>query len=125
MSIFERFYLDEINQSKIGEDMINHNKLRLYSTFKGSFKREPYLELVQSRNQRAWLSPFRCSAHRLEIEQGRWTRTPLNERYCKICTSGKIGDEFHFVMECKTFDVKRACFVGKMESVIPGLKKLS
>ena len=124
-SIFERFYLDEINKCKMGDDNINHNKLRLYCTFKGSFKREPYLDLVQSRNQRAWLSRLRVSAHHLEIERGRWTRTPLNERCCKLCDSGKIGDEFHFTMECKTFDVKRACFVGKMDSILPGFKTMS
>ena len=28
-------------------------------------------------------------------------------------------------MECKTFDTKRACFIGKMESIIPGFKSLS
>ena len=28
-------------------------------------------------------------------------------------------------MECKTFDVKRACFVGKMDSILPGFKTMS
>ena len=52
-SIFDRFYLDQINEIKTSNNnMINHNKLRLYATFKGSFKREPYIDLVQSRNQR-------------------------------------------------------------------------
>ena len=123
-SIFDRFYLDQINQVKLGEDMINHNKLRLYSTFKGSFTKEPYIDLVQSRNQRAWLSRLRCSAHHLEIETGRWSKTPINERYCKVCNDGKVGDEFHLTMECKTFATKRAYFIGKMKSIIPGYKSL-
>ena len=89
----------------MGKDMINHNKLRLYSTFKGSFKKEPYIDLVQSRNQRAWLSRLRCSAHHLEIETGRWAKTPVNERFCKICDSSKIGDEFHLTMKCKTLPI--------------------
>ena len=124
-SIFDRFFLDQINKCKMGDDHINHNKLRLYSTFKGSFKREPYLDLVQSSYQRAWISRLRCSAHHLEIEQGRWARTPVSERFCKLCDCGKIGDEFHFTMECKIFEIKRACFIGKMESIIPGFKLLS
>ena len=124
-SIFDRFYIDQINQVRMGKDMINHNKLRLYSTFKGSFKKEPYIDLVQSRNQRAWLSRLRCSAHHLEIETGRWAKTPVNERFCKICDSRKIGDEFHLTMECKTFDTKRACFIGRMDSIIPGFKSLT
>jgi hypothetical protein len=124
-SIFDRFYLDEINKSKVGEDLINHNKLRLYSKFKGSFKKEPYIDLFQSRNQRAWLSRLRCSAHHLEIETGRWAKTPISQRFCKICNSGKIGDEYHLTMECKIFDIKRACFIGKMESIIPGFQSLT
>ena len=124
-SIFDRFYIDQINEQKIGNDSINHNKLRLYATVKGSFTREPYLDLVQSRNQRAWLSRLRCSGHHLEIEQGRWSKTPIAERLCKTCDSGKIGDEFHAVMSCKTFNVKRACFIGKMDSILPGFKDIS
>ena len=112
-SIFDRFYIDQINQVKMGKDLINHNKLRFYSTFKGSFKKEPYIDLVQSRNQRAWLSRLRCSAHHLEIETGRWSKTPIEERLCKMCDSNKIGDEYHLTMECKTFSTKRACFLGR------------
>ena len=124
-SIFDRFYIDQINECKIGDDMINHNKLRLYATVKGSFKREPYIDLVQSRNQRAWLSRLRSSAHHLEIEQGRWNKTPISERFCKLCKSGKIGDEFHAVMDCEIFNIKRACFIGKMNSILPGFNLLS
>ena len=28
-------------------------------------------------------------------------------------------------MKCKIFDVKRACFIGKMNSILPGFKDLS
>ena len=49
----------------------------------------------------------------------------MTERVCKICNSGEIGDEFHLTMKCSVFDVKRACFVGKMDSIIPGFRSLS
>ena len=42
-SEFGRFFLDEINQSKIGPDGCDHNKLRLYKKYKGSFATEPYI----------------------------------------------------------------------------------
>ena len=71
------------------------------------------------------MSRLRCSAHHLEIEQGRWSKTPISERVCKICNSGDIGNEFHAVMNCKVFAIKRACFIGKMESILPGFKSLS
>ena len=120
-SIFDRFYLDQINIFKpSNNDDLNHNKLRMYATMKGSFKREPYFDLVQSRNQRSWLTRLRCSAHHLEIEQGRWSKVPVAARVCTVCQSGEIGDEYHFAMKCPIFNVKRACYIGKMNSILPG-----
>ena len=52
-SKFDRFYLDEINQCKIGPDGLDHNKLRLYKTLKGSFSQEPYIKNINNINQRA------------------------------------------------------------------------
>ena len=40
-SKFDRFFLDQINEKKFGLDGMDHNKLRLYNTLKGSFKQEP------------------------------------------------------------------------------------
>jgi hypothetical protein len=36
------------------------------------------------------------SAHRLNIEVGRYNKTPRNERFCKKCNTGEIEDEMHF-----------------------------
>jgi hypothetical protein len=49
---------------------------------------------------------FNNYGHHLEIEQGRWSKTPIAESYYKICKSGEVGDEYHAVMKCKIFDVK-------------------
>ena len=125
-STFERFWIDEINKVKIVNGS-NSNKLRFYSTLKGSFSREPYIDLVQSRNQRSFLSRLRCSAHNLEIEKLRYSRPPVpaTSRICKFCTSCKVGDERHFLLECDTFSVKRACFMGKMSSIIEHFSSMS
>ena len=100
-SIFDRFWLDEINSVKADNLGVNRNKLRLYSTLKSSFSREPYLDLVQSRNQRSFLTRLRCSAHHLEIEKLRYSTPPIpaSMRLCKFCHSGQIGDEEHFFTE--------------------------
>ena len=125
-SIFDRFYLDEINKFKPSvHDNINHNKLRTYATLKGSFKREPYIDLVQSRNQRSWITRLCCSAHSLEVERGRWNNVPVSDRCCKICHSGQLGDEYHLTMECSVFSIKRACYIWQRTSVLPGVNCLS
>ena len=89
-SIFDRFWLDEINLEKI-VDGHNSNKFRFYSTLKSTFSREPYIDLVKSRNHRSFLTRLRCSAHNLEIEKLRYSRPaiPPLSRICKFCSSGE------------------------------------
>ena len=112
-SCFDIFWKDEIYAEKLDLDGINHNKLRLYSTLKNSFSREPYVDNVFSRNQRSWISRVRSSSTRLGIEIGRYKNMPISSRVCKYCSSGEIDDEFHCMMFCPIFDIKRACSLGK------------
>ena len=71
----------------------NMPKLRTFRQFHPSpFHTAPYL------NQgppylRAQALHFRCSNHRLDIELGRHSHTPLALRTCLFCKSGSIGDE--------------------------------
>ena len=83
-SKFDIHFLNKINEFKNSNtDSFDHNKLRTYKTFKSSFTREPYLDLVRNRNQRCFLSRLRVSSHKLNIELGRHTRpiTPSDQRY--------------------------------------------
>ena len=106
---------------------VNTNKLRFYSTLKASFSREPYFDIANSRSQRSFLTRLRCSAHNLEIEKLRYSKpaVPPSSRICKFCTSGLIGDEAHFLMNCDVFNLKRACFMGKMKSIVPTFSNMS
>ena len=120
-SRFDRFFLDEINCCKVGTDGLDHNKLRFYKTIKGSFSPEPYIVKINNRNQRAWLSRFRTSAHRLRIETGRHTSpiTPLPLRTCVHCDSGQVDTEQHAVLHCETFTLKRQCFLARVNRMVP------
>ena len=60
-SVFDKFWLDQINATKLGNDEADQNKLRFYKTFKGSFTPEPYITNVPNRSQRAWLTRYRVS----------------------------------------------------------------
>ena len=93
---------------------IDGSKQRFYKTLKGTFSREPYLDLVKNRNQRAWLTRIRVSAHHLQIEVGRWSRPPIppSERLCRYCSDGCIIDtEYHFLHDCATLSLRRNCFL--------------
>ena len=101
-SRFDSYYLELINRTKMDSNNIDQSKLRFYKTLKGTFSREPYLDLVKNRNQRAWLTRIRVSAHHLQIEVGRWSRPPIppSERLCRYCSDGCIDTEHHFLHDC-------------------------
>ena len=46
-------------------------------------------------------------------------------RFCNFCSSGHIGDEEHFLMNCDVFALKRGCFFGKMSSIVPNFNNMS
>ena len=146
-SKFSRYWLDKINEFKIyNSDDRNHNKLRTYSTFKGSFTREPYLSLVRNRNQRANLSRLRVGSHNLAVELGRRSRpvTPFEQRLCKYCcpppgtttTTSQhtasapepsqtfVETEMYFLVQYSSFSLKRNCLFGKISSFLPNLMSL-
>ena len=118
-SSFERFWLDQIKEVRIGKDNQDHNKLRFYKTIKTCFKTEPYIELVNNRNQRSNLTRIRTSAHTLEVELLRYKVPPVpySDRHCRYCTMQVPGDETHFLGFCETFLNKRQCFLGKLSSL--------
>ena len=126
---FDKLWLEKINLQKIGSDNLDHNKLRTYKTFKSSFTPEPYIDLVQNRNQRKFLTRFRSSAHNLDIERLRYQNIPVGDRICKYCKhlhnyDKNIDDEFHF-FNCDMFINKIYCLKMKMEQIKPGFLQLS
>ena len=76
-----------------------------YRFFKTEFMFENSLiDLPGSLKYIVW--KFRTVNHKLPIETGRYTRIPRNERVCKMCNGGQLGDEFHFCFECPALKAK-------------------
>ncbi len=40
---------------------------------------------------------LRCGILQLEIETGKCQNKPVEERICKVCGSGEVENEFHFI----------------------------
>ena len=51
------------------------------------------------------LSAFRISAHKSNIERGRYLNLKVEDRQCSICNA--IEDEIHALCQCKKFNVLR------------------
>ena len=78
-SKFESFSLEEVTKVKPGPDNQNHNKLRFYSSLKGCFKKEAYIDLVPNRAQRSNLTRLRISNSQIAIEVQRYRRPRIPE----------------------------------------------
>ena len=77
-SKFDKYWLDNLNSTGSNNSNVtgqsDHSKLRTYRTFKSSFTREPYVDLIRNRNPKSFISRLRTGSHHLIIERGRWTK---------------------------------------------------
>ena len=130
-SRFEVYWLNKVNLNKIGDDGLDHNKLRLYKQLKGNFSMEPYLTLVKNRNQRFDLTKMRLSAHNLTIERLRYVRPsiPASKRVCKYCNhyagEERVDDEFHAIIECQLSRVSRQTLFSEITNINPRFPALN
>lgn len=71
-----------------------------YRIFKPDLKFETYLtDLPQSLSR--FVTKFRCRNHTLPIEAGCHKNTARHQRLCTKCESGELGDEYHYLFNCK------------------------
>ena len=94
-------------------------KLDTYFSIKKSFEMEKYLSMSKFYLRKS-LCKLRVSAHRLMIEIGRYNKTRLqrDERICKNCDTGKVEDEFHFLLECPNYIHERHAFFNNIKTKI-------
>ena len=100
-------------QQEWHSDINTLRKCCSYRLFKTDFALEPYL-LTLSYNNRITLCKFRVSDHKLAIELGRHLNIPKAERYCNLCQQGKIGNEYHFLLECNALVIIRRKYMSEM-----------
>lgn len=104
-SIVFQTLLDQYKQ-KWRSTLDTSSKSYNYKLFKTEIELEHYLTHLP-RPVYLPIIKFRTSNHRLPIEKGRWENVPRAERTCTKCSSNSIGDEFHYIMECKFFKLER------------------
>ena len=89
--------------------MNSNNRLEKYNVFKLEFCYEKYLDVLFPK-ARNILAKFRCSAHNLMIEQGRFN----NVRICQFCNMNCIKDEYHFLLVCPVYRDLRQKYLKKV-----------
>ena len=81
-------------------DLSNLSKLASYKTYKTVFEFEKYLTCIPNNKYITALARFRCAAHRLNIEEGRYRNLDCRDRICTRCNMQAVEDEYHFALVC-------------------------
>ena len=68
---------------------------------------------------------IRRSNHKLVIETGRYNQTPHKDRFCPVCFSGIIEDEFHFLLHCPKYSIPRDKFFNQIQQNFVAFYQLS
>lgn len=121
-------------ETLLGDRGTDDGKLYLYRRLKIGFKMEPYLQQIKQFKYRKAISMFRVSAHRLEIETGRWIRgaggnsISRNDRICTLCFQNGVktpGDEEHAIMTCPSFSNERDYLLKYLLKKFPNFTHLN
>ena len=94
--------------------MLSKPKLRTYIKFKSVFQTEPYVKCNISKYKRSLFAQFRIGILPIELETGRFRNVKdtntgkfrkviAEERLCKICNTGLVEDEEHFLIHCPIY----------------------
>ena len=123
-----KHYIDIIKQQYITywQHTIHHSKkLQFYSLFKHDYKISSYLDLITNSNNRKDLVKTRVSNHKLMTETGRYNQTSRNDRFCPVCNSGMIEDEFHFLFHCPKYSILKGKFYNQIRQTFVDVNQLS
>ena len=103
-------FYDEM-RNKIINSTQHQSKLQEYKLFTEININSKSLSWKHSQNEleRLWVTRYVTSSHNLQIELGRWSNTPQNQRICKICQNG-IEDLNHFLFTCAYLQTTRRRF---------------
>jgi hypothetical protein len=102
-------------------NLLKFPKLRTYRTFKTSFSTESYVELNLKRSERSVMAQFRCSILPLRLETGRFVGEPEYQRICKMCDSGQVENELHFLLECQFYNELRNQLLSGLNATVLNL----
>ena len=84
-----------------------YGNLRTYKMLKSELKCEWYLCMDLPRKVINTLVRLRGGLLRIGVNEGRYDQTPLQLRICKLCNSGQIDDEIHFIFYCRALSTFR------------------
>ena len=95
-----------------------------YKMYKSNLCQENYLLCVPD-YLKIPFTKFRLANNKLPVIKLSYNNIPRNERLCTLCQSGKIGDEFHYALECEYFKNQRENYIKKYFCKKPNVLKFN
>ena len=106
-NIVKQKLIDQFTQ-KWYDDISNSQKGYNYRIFKENHGKEDYLSMNLPYCLQNMLMRFRTGNHKLPVERGRYQSIERMNRNCDLCDTHSVGDEYHFIMECKSLSTLRS-----------------
>ena len=75
-------------------------RLVWYRQIKNDPSTEIYLTTINSLEGRRVMMGLRAGCLPLAVEVGRYTGVPYRQRVCRVCGSGEVEDQIHFLINC-------------------------
>ena len=121
INMYKTFWRNKLEN----EAVLKKGKLRTFYSFKSVFHKEVYLDVVKDRSHQQALTKLRISAHKLEIENGRYSKKSITDRLCKKCSQNKVEDETHFICDCSCYQSERYKLFDYIKQETPNFASLS
>lgn len=112
-----KVFMSELNQrvrdcalQEWNSNLDNSPKCAFYVMFKKQLACESCLSFLSYPLKQA-LASFRCSLHKLRIEEGRFEGIDSADRFCQLCNLRQIENEVHFLFHCPMLEHLRRNFL--------------
>ena len=119
---YENFWNNLLSQNN--DNIWRRNKLRTYRKLKANFEAEKYLYTDVDKCSISTFVRVRISNCNLDIERGRYSKLPVEQRICRLCSS-EVEDEFHFIIHCPKLSAYRVDLFESLSLVIPSFPDMS
>ena len=97
-------------KTKWRNELESSSKCLLYKNFKSDIVLERNITYLPESLVFTMIK-FRCSNHKIPMEQGRKFGIEREDRICPKCNLNSVGDEFHLIFECPSVELERNKFI--------------
>ena len=114
ISLYQQCIQQQIHDIALQEQyssILNSSEIDFYKNIYTFPTRARYVCSISYRSDRSVFAKMRISAHNLIVENCRYTGIPRHDRICKVCNTGSIENEQHFLLECPAYKLLQEDFI--------------